>query len=108
MIVYVESARELDALPLLLTDTRVHGHRREVALAQKTIELRGTNCALDEDDDLVVVQLVKNVVETAILLLLAELDVELLQAVKSELGLVVNVDLKWVLHELLADRAGSL
>ncbi len=94
-------------VPLLLTDTRVHGDTWEVALAQKAIKLRSTHSALDEDDDLVVVELIEDVVETTVLLRLAELDVVLLQTVEGELGLVIDVDLQRVLHELLADRAGG-
>ena len=82
-----------DGLPLLLTDTRMHGHRREVAFAQKTVKLGGTDSALDEDDHLIVVKLIKDVVQSAILLLLAELDVVLLETVQGKLGLVVDVDL---------------
>jgi hypothetical protein len=80
----------------------------EVALAQKLVELGGTERALDEDDDLVELQLVEQIVELAVLLSLAKLDVVLLETVKGELGLVVNVDLQRVTHELLADGTGLL
>lgn len=80
----------------------------EVALAQKLVELGGTESALDEDDDLVEFQLVEEVVELAVLLGLAKLDVVLLETVESELGLVINVNLQRITHELLADGAGLL
>ena len=101
----IEKVEHWETIPLLLTDTRVHSHRREVAFAKETIQFRSTHSALDENNDLIVVELVENVVETTILLRLAELDIVLLETVKREFSLIVNVDLKWILHELLADRA---
>ena len=98
----------LGYVPLLLGNTGVDGDTGEVALAQKLVKLGGTEGALDEDDDLVELQLVEEVVELAVLLGLTELDVVLLETVEGELGLVVNVDLQRVTHELLADGAGLL
>lgn len=66
----------------------------EVALLEESVELRGTGDRLDEDTDLVELQVVEEVVELAVLLLLLELEVVLLKTVESELGLVVDVDLK--------------
>lgn len=80
----------------------------EVALAQKLVEFSCAEGALDEDDDLVELQLVKEIVELAVLLALADLDVVLLKTVKSELVLVVDEDFEGVLHELLADWSGVL
>lgn len=80
----------------------------EVALAEQLVQLVGTLSALNEDDDLVELKVVKEVVQLAVLLLLAELDVVLLQTVEGELGVVVDVDLKRVTHELLADGADLL
>jgi hypothetical protein len=84
----------------------VHRNGREVTLAQKPVELGGTDGALDEDDDLVVHQLIEQVVETSVLLGLGEADVVLLKTVQCELGLVIDVNLEGVLHELLAHRPG--
>lgn len=95
-------------LPLLLTDTRVHGNTGKSTLAEQAIQLGRTNGALDEDDYLIVVLLVEDVVQAAILLGFAQLDVVLRETVKRELGLIVDVDLQRVLHELLADRANLL
>lgn len=80
----------------------------EVALAEKLVELGCAKGALNEDDDLVELELIEQVVELAVLLGLAELDVVLLETVEGELGLVVDVDLQRVTHELLADRTGLL
>jgi len=91
-----------------LADTGVHGNAGEITFAQQLVEFRGTKGALDEDDDLVEFQGVQQVVELPILLRLVQLYVELLKAVKSELRLVVNVDLKRILHELLADWSNFL
>jgi len=46
-------------IPFLLADTGVHSDRREVALAKQFVELGGAKGALDEDDDLVELQLIK-------------------------------------------------
>jgi hypothetical protein len=100
--------RTLLNLPLLLADTGVDSNTGEVALAQKLIQLVGTLGALDKDNDLVELKVVQELVQLAVLLLLAKLDVVLLQAVKSELGVVINVDLQRVAHELLADGADLL
>lgn len=82
--------------------------RREVTLAEELVELSGAQGALDKDDDLVKLHIVKKLVELAVLLLLIKLDVVLLKTVQGELGVVINVNLKRVLHELLADRADFL
>jgi hypothetical protein len=102
MLEVLEGLVELDALGLL--DARVDGHRGEVALLQQLVELDGTLHALDEDDHLVELERVEQLVELAVLLILGELDVVLLQTVQRQLG-VVDVDLHRVLHELLADGA---
>lgn len=75
----------------------------EVTLAQQLIELSRTESALDENDDLVELKLVKKLIELAVLLLLLELDVILLQTVQRQLGVLVDIVLSRVLHELLAD-----
>lgn len=95
-------------LPLLLADTRVDGDGGEVALPQKLVELVGALGALDKDDNLVELQVVEQVVQLAVLLLLTQLDVILLQTVQSELGVVIDVHLERVTHELLADGADLL
>lgn len=88
---------------LLLGHARVNGDGREVAFTQKLVELGRTLSALDENDDLVELQVVEEIVELAVLLALLQLEVVLLEAVKSELGILVDVVLGGVLHELLAD-----
>lgn len=95
-------------VPLLLADTRVHSRSREVALNQQLCELVRTHGALDEDDDLIVRQGVEEIVELPVFLLLAALDIVLLQSVQGKLGLVVDIDLQRTLHEFLADRTGGL
>ena len=93
---------------LFLADTGVHRDRWEVALAEELVQLGGAHCRLDEDDDLVELEVVQELVELTVLLALAELDVVLLETVEGELGLVVDVNLKRVLHELLANSARVL
>jgi hypothetical protein len=101
-------AQILGYIPLFLRNTGVDGDTGEVTLAQKFVELGGTEGTLDEDDDLVELQLVEEIVELAVLLGLTKLDVVLLETVEGELGLVVNVDLQRVTHKLLADGTGLL
>lgn len=81
---------------------------REVTLAEELIELGAAEGRAHEDDDLVELEAIKKVVELAVLLALIELDVELLETVQRQLLLVVDIDLKRALHELLADRADLL
>lgn len=94
--------------PLFLADTRVNCDRWEVTLAEELVELSGAQGALNKDDDLVKLHIVKKLIELAVLLLLIKLDVVLLKTVQGKLGVVINVNLKRVLHELLADRADFL
>lgn len=95
-------------LPLLLADTRVNCDTGEVALAQQLVQLVGTLGALDEDDNLVELEVVQKLIQLAVLLLLVELDVVLLQAVEGELGIIIDIDLQRVAHELLADGTNLL
>mmetsp|Transcript_36516 Transcript_36516/g.72731 ORF Transcript_36516/g.72731 Transcript_36516/m.72731 type:complete len:361 (-) Transcript_36516:1523-2605(-) len=95
----------LDAL--LLLHRSVDGHRGEVALLQQLVELDSTLHRLDENNHLVEFERVKQLVELAVLLVLLQLDVVLLEAVQRQLG-VVDVDLHRVLHELFADAAHLL
>lgn len=53
-------------------------------------------------------ELIEEVVQLAILFALGQLDEVLLKTVERKLGLVVDVDLERVSHELLADRANLL
>jgi len=86
-----------------LADTRVHSDRGEVALPQELVELSGTHSALDENNDLVELKLVKKLVELPVLLALFERNIVLLQTVQRQLGILVHVVLGRVLHELPAD-----
>ena len=62
-------------VPFLLTNTGVDSNGWEVALAQQLVEFSCSESALDEDDDLVEWNKVKNLVELSVLLLLIQLDV---------------------------------
>lgn len=76
---------------------------REVAFTKQLVELSCTNSTLDEDDDLVELKLVEKLVELTVLLAFLKLEVVLLQTVKRQLGVLVDVVLGRVLHEFLAD-----
>ena len=80
----------------------------EVALGEELVEVGAALHGFDEDDHLVEHQRVEQVVELAVLLRLAELDVVLHETVKGELGLVVHVNLHGIVHELLAHGANLL
>lgn len=95
-------------IPFFLTNSGVDCSAGEVALAEKLVKLCAAECGTDEDDDLVELQAVQKIVELSVLLTLVKLDVELLKTVKRQLLLVVDVDLKRVLHKLLADSANLL
>lgn len=95
-------------IPFFLLDTGVDSGAGEVALAQKVVELLASLGRANEDDDLVELQLIEEVVELPVLLTLVKLHVVLLQTVKGQLLLVVDVDLERVLHELLAGLADLL
>ena len=57
---------------------------------------------------LVELQDIKKLEELAVLLVVLQLDVVLLEAVEGELGLVVDVHLHRILHELLAHGSDVL
>ena len=84
---------DLDDTPLLLLHAGVDRDGREAVLRQQGGEGLAALDALDKDDDLVEVKRVKQAEELAVLLLVQEVDVVLLETVQGQLGLVVNVDL---------------
>jgi hypothetical protein len=86
----------------------MHSDAREVAFAEDLVQFGGSESALDEDDDLVELEGVEEIAQFSVLLAFAELDVVLLETVEGELGLVVDVDLERVSHELLADGSDFL
>mmetsp|Transcript_9342 Transcript_9342/g.40993 ORF Transcript_9342/g.40993 Transcript_9342/m.40993 type:complete len:344 (+) Transcript_9342:410-1441(+) len=93
---------------LLLRHAAVDGDGRKVALGEELVEVRAALHGLDEDDHLVEHERVEEIVELAVLLRLGQLDVVLDEAVEGELGLVVDVNLHRVVHELFAHGANLL
>ncbi len=83
-------------------------NRWEIAFLQELIQLGGPESALNEDDGLVKLELVEQFVKLSVFLSLVKLDVVLLKAMKGEFGFIVDVNLKRVLHELLADWSNFL
>jgi hypothetical protein len=61
---------------------------------QHTISLR------NKGTDLVELEVVQELVQLPVLLLLLELEVVLLKTVEGQLGLVINVNLEWLLSAL--------
>lgn len=90
-------------LPLLLADTRVDSNTREVALLEKAVEFRAPGRAPNKDDDLIEFKIVEEIIEFAVFLTFFKLDVVLLQSVKGQLLLVVNINFRGVPHESAAD-----
>jgi hypothetical protein len=93
---------------LLLGHRTVNADTGEVALNQQLVELLGALNRLDKDAHLVELKRVQKVVQLAVLLVLGNADKVLLKTVEGELGLVVDVNLERVLHELLADKTDLL
>jgi hypothetical protein len=105
---YCGQCRTRVNLPLLLADTRVNCNTGEVALAQQLVQLVGTLGALNKDDHLVELEVVQKLIQLTVLFLLVKLDVILLQSVEGELGIVIDIDLQRVTHELLANGSDLL
>ena len=80
----------------------------KVAFAQQLVQFGRAEGALHEDDYLVEFECVEEVVKLSILLSFTEFDVVLLESVKRELRLIVDVDFQRILHEFLADRPNLL
>lgn len=97
----LEVSITLDALILL--QVSVDGNRGEVVLTQKMVKHLSSVNALNEDNNLVEMQRVKQVNKLLDLFLFLDLDEVLLETVKGELALVVNEDLEGVDHELATD-----
>lgn len=81
---------------------------REVAFSQKLVQLGSSLGTLDEDDDLVEFKRIKEVIEFSVLLAFVKSDSVLLETVKSELGLIVDVEFHGVSHEFSADWSDFL
>jgi len=75
----------------------------EVLVFEELVQGDASLNGFDEDDDLVEFERVEEVEQFSVLLLFFELTVVLSETVEGELGVVVNVDLHWVGHELFAD-----
>lgn len=82
--------------------------RREATLAEERLEGNSALTALHEDDDLVELKSIEKIAEFTVLLILLNFEEVLLEAVKSELGLIIDVDLNGVLHELDSDTTDVL
>jgi hypothetical protein len=80
----------------------------EVAFTQELVQFGGSECTLDKDDDLVELKLIEQFVKLSVLLLLIELDIVLLETVESKFSLIIDIDFKRVLHELLANWSDLL
>ena len=95
-------------LPVLLTEVSVNGNGREVALIEEEVELFAAGDVLDEDDDLVELEHVKDVVEFLVLLIFLEGDIVLLEAFEGEFVLVIDKNFEGLVHELTADLTDVL
>lgn len=80
----------------------------EFLLLDNLVQLLGIVLLVGEDDDLVELEVVEQVDQLHDLLLLVQLHVVLLQTVQVQLRFVIDVELKRILHEHLADIFGLL
>ena len=62
----------------------------EIAIVKKLVELNRTGHGSNKDNDLIEDEPIEQVTELAVLFFLLELDVELLEPVQRQLGLIVN------------------
>ena len=80
----------------------------EIAVDEDLVQL-GTACGCtDEDDDLVESKVVKQFVQLAVLFSFAELDIVLIQTMQCQLRLIVDEELRGILHEFPADWSDFL
>lgn len=71
----------------------VDGDGWEVVLIQQLVESLASLNALDEDNDLIEVEAIQQREQLAILLLVKQVDVVLLESVERKLCLIIDVDL---------------
>lgn len=95
-------------IPLFLAHAGVYSNARKVAFPQQFIQFCSSNGTFHEDDDLIKLQRIKQVTELSIFFPFAEFDIVLLKTMECKLGLIINVNLERILHELLADRTNIL
>ncbi|GFE55550.1 membrane transporter protein, putative [Babesia ovis] len=88
---------------LLLVKASMDSNGWEVALVEQVVQRLGARYRLDEDNDLVKLEVVKEVVKLAILVAFGKLDVVLQKSVKGQFRLVIDEYLHRRLYETLAD-----
>ena len=98
----------IDLQPVRLRHRAEAGHTRELLTLDDLVELLGGGLRLGEDDDLVELEVVEQLDELLDLLGVLQLHEVLLEAVEGQLRVRVDVHLKGVLHEHLADLLGLI
>jgi hypothetical protein len=96
-----ELAVPLQSLFLVHASVDIDGWK--VLVLEELVQSDASLNRFDKDDDLVEFEGVQEVEQLSVLFLFLEVDKVLSETVKGELGVVVNVDLHWVVHEFLAD-----
>jgi hypothetical protein len=86
-----------------LREVSVDGDGGEAILSEDFVKLNGVLDALHEDNDLVEHERVEEVSQFPDFLVVLQLHVKLLQSVQGQFTLIVNEDLKLVLHEFPAN-----
>mmetsp|Transcript_22654 Transcript_22654/g.34554 ORF Transcript_22654/g.34554 Transcript_22654/m.34554 type:complete len:223 (-) Transcript_22654:407-1075(-) len=86
----------------------MNADRWEVTLGQQSVQLICTGNLGYKDDNLVKLKGIQQIVQFAVLLGLGEFDVIQVQSVKSQFGVIIDVNFHGVLAELLAHRANLL
>mmetsp|Transcript_24253 Transcript_24253/g.41165 ORF Transcript_24253/g.41165 Transcript_24253/m.41165 type:complete len:283 (-) Transcript_24253:275-1123(-) len=93
---------------LLLLQAGVDAHGREVVVIQESVQLSGAVHLRHENNDLVKLKSVQKIIQLAVLLFLGKADVELLQTVKGQFGVIIDENLHRILAEFSAHGADFL
>jgi len=78
--------------------------RGESVVGEQLVEDLGTRDALDEHDALVELEVIQEIEQLAVLLILLQLDVVLLQTMEGNLGTIVDKDLQRLRRERERER----
>lgn len=78
-------------------------NRWEATLVEHTVQHLCSLTRTHKDNHLIELEVINEIMKLMILLFLSKLDVVLLKSMESELRLIINNDLEWIIHELLTN-----
>jgi len=87
----------------ILRHTGMDTNGRKVAVNQQLVQFNSTTNGTDKDTDLIKLQRIQQIVQLAVLSILLQLAIVLLQSVQSQLCLIVHINLERILHKLATD-----